>query len=216
MRASILPVLAALLLASCGGDSMTSPSNTARIEGTVNSPTGVTAQSGRSSSAATNITVSVVGANISTTTDSAGHFVLEGITSDHVTLRFQGPGIDANLTISGLVAGQTLTISVQVSGNQAVRNDDDDQVSAGSCPAVGNKAEIEGNIVERTSTSITVFQQGKGNFLAQVTSTTTIRHGNKTFTSDDLKIGDHVHVSGQSLGMMNGVCTVGANEIKIQ
>ncbi len=65
------------------------------------------------------IKVSIVGTNLSTTTDASGVFILSGVPSGKVVVRFEGPGIDARLEISGLVDGQTVTITVQVQGTQA-------------------------------------------------------------------------------------------------
>ena len=226
----LLGLVAGAFIASCGSDSPTSSTSTtapATIQGTVTAGTangGLTALSGHSPSAsAAGITVSVMGASLSTTTDSSGHFILMGITSDHVTLHFQGPGIDATLEITGLQPGQTLTINVHVSGDQATRDEDNEDPNTGGtgsgqgqCVAAGAKAEVEGHITAKGSADITVAQEGKGNYLCQVSATTRIRHGNKTFAFSDLKVGDHVHVSGTGLGSSGGVCGVAADEVKIQ
>src|SRR5262249_38608855 len=169
------------------------------------------------------IRISIVGTSLSTTTDGSGHFVLSGITTDHVTLRLQGTGIDATLDVSGLAPGQTLTINIHVSGNHAELDDDnednddnDDSPEGKQCFAVGEKAEVEGNITGKAAAAITVAQEEKGSFECLVTATTRIRHGNTTLTLADLKVGDHVHVSGTGQGLTGGVCRVSADEIKLQ
>ncbi|HXB53872.1 MAG TPA: DUF5666 domain-containing protein [Vicinamibacteria bacterium] len=65
------------------------------------------------------IQVSVTGTSLVTMTDSSGKFMLTGLPAGPIELHFQGPGINARLTISGLNPGQTLTITVNVNGGQA-------------------------------------------------------------------------------------------------
>jgi hypothetical protein len=165
-----LVTLTSLALVSCGGDSPLAPSGTAIIEGTVNAGAAVAAMSTHTSSAgraAATIQVAVVGINISTIADSSGHFVLTGVPTGPVTLRFQGPGIDANLGISSLAAGQTLTIAVQASGNTAtllsspsasptsspspsLSPSPSPSPKAQKCFDVGEKAEVEGIITSKS------------------------------------------------------------------
>jgi hypothetical protein len=221
-----LALLAGLLSAACGSDSPpTGPSNAApaTIQGTVNGDGSgalpLTASAGGAAAVKAGIKVTVVGSGITTTTDSSGRFTLTGITSDRVTLLFEGSGINATLEISGLVPGQTLTIKVKVKGNQASMDDGDDSGSApvaSKCFSAGQKAEVEGKIAEKGGSDITVFQQGKGDYLCRVSATTRIRHGNKTFAFSDLKVGNRVHVSGRGQGTNAGACVVEAEEIKLQ
>jgi hypothetical protein len=215
---SFLFLLAGAFFASCGSDSMTGPESPATIEGTVNASSVMTALSGPTvATSNVGIRISIVGTNLSTTTDGSGRFVLSGITTDHVTLRLQGTGIDATLDVSGIASGQTLTINIRVSGNHAELDEDHDDSPEGSqCFAAGQKAEVEGNITGKAAAAITVAQQGKGSYDCQVTAMTRIRHGNTTLTLDDLKIGDHVHVSGSGLGTAGALCRVSADEIKLQ
>ena len=56
---------------------------------------------------------------------TSGGFTLAGVPEGHVELRFESPGLDARLSIEGLTAGQTLTLTVRVSGNSVARVDDD-------------------------------------------------------------------------------------------
>jgi len=186
-------IFTCLAFISCGGGNPAAPPAPATIEGTVNAAPSALGKSEHMVSAAhpvASISVSVVGMSISTTTDSSGHFVLAGLPEGTVTLRFQGPGIDATLEISGLAAGQTLTISVQASGNEAslvtspvaapspspspsASPSASPSPLAQQCPDVGEKAEIEGTITEVSGVgegagvaaadelgTITVFQQG--------------------------------------------------------
>jgi hypothetical protein len=222
-----LVLICGLTFLACGASSPTSPSEGATIVGSVNATAGTSSSSVHSTSAASasGITVSVMGTNLSTTTDSSGQFVLAGVPEGTVTVRFQARGLDATLEISGLVAGQTLTISVHVSGSQATLEGPPSITPGASpsptqqqCAAVGGKAEIEGTITATAASSITVFQEGevKGNYVCQVSGATRIRKGNKTFTLGQLQIGGRVHVSGTGLGMSGGMCQVRADEIKVQ
>jgi len=61
-----------------------------------------------------------------------------------------------------------------------------------------------------------VDQQGRADILARVSSTTRIRKGNRTYAFADLRTGFRVHVDGESLGAVNGLCTVAAVEVKVQ
>jgi hypothetical protein len=172
-------------------------------------------------------------------TDPAGRFSLGGVPAGMATLQFQGPGIKAQLQLSGLAAGQTMTIHVQVSGSKATLQPAADPTPTPSpspspttspspspspspaeqkCFAAGAHAEVEGTIQAKDSASITVFQQGavKGNYVCEVSSTTPIRKGNKTFTLDDLQLGWRVHVKGTGLGLVGTDCQVEASEVKVQ
>lgn len=88
------------------------------------------------------------------------------------------------------------------------------------CPT-GPNAQVEGKITSTSTTSrgggsIVVFQQGKGDFICLVSSSTRIRKGNTTYTPDQLRVGWRVHVSGQGLGASGNACQVQADEIKVQ
>ncbi len=72
------------------------------------------------------IKVSVTGTSLVTMTDSSGKFVLTGVPAGPVELHFEGSGVNARLTISGLTPGQTLTITVNVNGGQATLEPEDE------------------------------------------------------------------------------------------
>jgi hypothetical protein len=86
---------------------------------------------------------------------------------------------------------------------------------SGSC-AVGGKAEVEGIITAKRASSVVVNQQGKGDFLCMVSSSTRIRKGNTTFTLDQLQSGWRVHVKGTQTGLSGSTCQVNASEIMVQ
>jgi carboxypeptidase family protein len=218
-----LAFIATLAFVACGGNSSmltgASGSGGATIMGTVNP--GATASSRgevRAMAGSSGITVTVTQTGQATQTDSSGRFVLTNLPAGSVTLRFTGRGMDAQLEISGLEAGQTLTITVNVSGSHADLDSSEKSPSSpeASCFAPGAKAEVEGKITGKTASSITVEQEGKGSFVCMITPSTTIRKGNGSLTQEDLDVGDHVHVSGTGRGESGGTCMVDATEIKLQ
>ena len=117
----------ALAAAGCGGSgSVTGPeegtaSGSAVLQGGIVGA-GFSASSTGSLhalSSATGMRVSAVGTALSTDVDEEGRFLLTGLPPGSATLRFEGQGVDARLTVSGLVDGQVLSIEVHVSGASA-------------------------------------------------------------------------------------------------
>jgi hypothetical protein len=232
-----LAVVASLIWLACSGSPSTpsAAGGGVTVQGTVNSASS-TASTGSPTSMAgamgsatvAGISVSVVGASVTTTTDSVGRFVLNGVPSGSVTLHFQGQGIDATLTLTGLTDGETLTISVRLSGSKAELEPGETEspspepvpspaVSAfPTCFAPSEHAEVEGNITAVGTSSITVTQESHGAFLCTVSSSTEIRHGHTKLALRDLHPGDHVHVSGTGAGASGGMCAIDAQEIMLQ
>ena len=219
---SVVIPAGSLFLAACGSNPAGPTAGGAILQGTVETNaavsgaafTGIRALSAQGGGG---ITVSVSETGQSTTTDGNGDFVLTGLPSGTITLKFKAPGIDASLEISGLEDGQTVTIKVHVSGSHAdLTQPPKHEQTTDKCFKAGEKAEVEGNISAKAAGAIKVAQQGKGAFECEVSASTRIRKGNKTFTFDDLAVGMHVHVSGTGLGPSGSVCRVSADEIKIQ
>jgi hypothetical protein len=103
---------AALSGAGCGkSDSVAAPSDTlatgaAVLQGTVmGSPSG--------------LQVAVVGTALVAPVDDDGQFALARVPSGTVTLKVEGAGIDARVSVSGLSDGQVTSIKVQISGGSA-------------------------------------------------------------------------------------------------
>jgi len=233
-----LTIAVALALNSCSG-SNTSPSSVsalATLDGTVNASTAISAQSVHAASASSGgITVTLMETGTSTTTDASGHFTLTNVPAGTATLHFQAGGIDAILTLSGILAGQTMRIVVTVSGSRASLDEEEPEPApspkpiptpkpsptpepspTAKCFELGGKAEVEGDITATAATSITVDQEGHGLFQCLVSASTQIHHGNRKVAFADLHVGDHVHVSGSGLGSSGGICQVKADEIKVQ
>ena len=209
-------ILAAMIVAvtACGGDASLSPVGPSRsssspgasISGTV-SGTGVTAtralDGGAFSLLATSsVTVSIVGTNISTTTDGQGQFTLNNVPAGTVTLNFTAPGSSATITLTGVGPDDKVQISVTLNGNNA-RVDSEHHSSPGK-----DKREFQGRISSIDSTAKSFQIPG---MTIKTTSSTVIRHGNRTFQFSDLKVGDHV----EAKGTLDGT-TLTATEIKVE
>jgi len=192
-----LPVIALIISAVGCSSSSTSPTAPspgaagATIQGTVQ--TGATASSAELSafSTAEGIKVSVVGTSLSTTTDGSGRFVLAGVAGGSVTLRFQGQGIDGTLELGGLVAGQTLTITVQVSGSKPRLVSPSSPASPTPTPSPGGKVELEGTVESVTPPSLKVSGR-----IVMTNADTKIKRDDRTITLADVKVGDKVEVQG--------------------
>lgn len=184
-----LPALALLLGAAGCSSSATSPTapsapvRGATIQGTVQTAaTGSSAELSAFSTAG-GIKVTVVGTSLSTTTDGSGRFVLQGVAGGSATLRFQGQGIDGTIELGGLVEGQTLTITVRVSGSRP-------ELVSPSSPA-GKKVEFEGSV--ESVTPPTLMVSGRK---VVTNGDTRIKRSDHAISLGDLKPGDKVEVEG--------------------
>ncbi len=136
-------------------------------------------------SGASGIRVSITGTNLATTTDGAGKFMITGVPSGTAELRLQGPGLDARLTITGLTAGQTLTITVRASGSQAsLEGDDDDQ----------GEADLRGAIQSIDLATSSLMVAGKK--VVTNASTRIVGDHDAILALKDLKVGEKVEVEG--------------------
>lgn len=95
----------AVATAGCGSSSS---DGSATIQGTV------------INASAQPLRVSVEGTSVSTTTNSAGQFTLQRLPSGTIILRFVGRGVDVRGNLSGVSAGMTLRITVQVTASGMV------------------------------------------------------------------------------------------------
>lgn len=180
---------------SSSASSPTSPSPAsvgATIQGMVQ--TGAAASSAELSafSAAGGIKVTVVGTSLSTTTDGGGRFVLAGVAGGSATLRFQGQGIDGTIDVSGLVEGQTLTITVQVSGSKPRLVTPSSPASPTPAPSpAGKKVEFDGTVESVTPPTLKV-----SGLTVLTNAETRIKRGGQAVTLADVKPGDEVEVEG--------------------
>lgn len=200
---------ASVWAAACGSTPAAVETGGVTIEGTVASGAGassadVTAQSNSAGSKA--LRVSIEGTSLSSTTDAQGRFRLTGAPDGSATLRFEGTGVDARLTIGGLVDGQVLTITVAVAGSSAtlISTALGPGDSNGPVPTPGPSVEFSGLIESLTPPSLVVA--GK----TAITGATTLYKGpGNTRSLADLSVGNTVRVE----GMLNASGIVFAREI---
>jgi hypothetical protein len=152
-------------------------------------------------SSSTTVTVSIVGSDIQSTVDGNGNFTLTNVPGGTVSLRFQGKGSDATLTIMGVEPDDRLQISVTLNGNNARL---DSRQSSGN----GRGVEVNGRI-DSIDAGARTLRVGSQSVLVQ--QSTSIRHGNRTFAFSDLRVGDHIQVKGARDGT-----TLVASEIKVE
>jgi hypothetical protein len=169
----------------------------AAISGTV--VTTITSSAYRA--AATALTVTVSGTQISATIDGKGQFTLTGVPPGTVQLMFTGPGVNAALTLSDVGERDEIHITVRVNGNNAELEDDRHNKP-------DNGVELEGTLTEVTTAARTFRVSG---MLVNVPAGTPIRHGDTMLDFSTLKVGDRVHVKGTSTGT-----TVMATEVTLQ
>jgi hypothetical protein len=121
----LAPVLAAASFACSGGSTSPTPANAtaqgATIQGTVVTAAAASSHAVSAFSTTVGIRVTVMNTSLATQTDGTGHFMLAGVPNGDASLRFQGPGIDAQLAVSGVRDGQVLTIDVTVAGGNVVQ-----------------------------------------------------------------------------------------------
>ena len=203
---SCLGVGLGLLAAACGSGSSPSSSSPVAVTPVVSVGATIhgTVLGGPSGSAGAgalaegqSIRVSVVGTSLSASTDSSGRFVLTDVPSGRVELRFEGPGIDARLEISGLVEGQTLDITVRVSGSQA-----------GLVPPGGEGEVAFRGAVEAKTPSLRIA----GRTVQTNAATVVLGRDNAPMSLANLNVGDEVEVEG--LAQADG--SVLARKIKLE
>ena len=105
--------LAAALAAGCGGSgAVTAPETGA-------SATGAAVLQGTVMGSQSGLQVGVVGTPLVASVDDEGQFALTQVPAGTVTLRLEGAGIDARVSVAGLQDGQVTSINVQLAGGSA-------------------------------------------------------------------------------------------------
>jgi len=150
--------------------------------------------------AVSSLHVTISGTNISSTVDGSGQFTLTGVPPGTVTLQFSGPGVSASITLSGVSAGEQITIDVTLNGSSA-------RVDSESRHKNGGR-DIEGHItaVDTSARTITV-----GGSVVAVPASARIHRGGTTMTFADLKVGVDVDVE----TTMNGTTLI-ATDVSIE
>ncbi len=188
---------ASLLVGACGSSSVTEPdapqARGASIEGTVHvgSTSGVQALAANSG-----VKVTVQGTGSSTITDGSGRFTLRGLPSGSLTLRFEAPGVDARLEVSGLQDGQVLSVTVRLEGNHASLISPAPQAtpSPDPTPSPDQETEFRGRIESLGSSTLVVAGQ-----TVRTDGNTRIRRRGDPISFSDLKVGQTVEVEGHRL-----------------
>lgn len=184
----LLGVALAATAAACGGSSSVSgpdappaaaPAPAATIAGTVVSSAGASGDVAASTVAG--LRVSATGTSLQTTTDGAGRFSLSGVPSGRVELRFQGSGVDARLEVDGLQPGQTLSLTVRVSGSSASKVDDS-----------GGEVELRARVESVGVTSLVVG----GRTVLVSASTQVLDRSNLPIPLSAIRVGDFVEAEG--------------------
>jgi hypothetical protein len=144
--------------------------------------------------------------------------IREGNTARTVNDVLVGRQVHVKGTFMDAVRGVTpvLASEIKLQGPEASPSPEPSPSPGSKCFAAGAKAEVEGKIVAKGGSDITVAQQGKGDYQCLVNADTPIRKGNTSYTFDELQTGWRVHVKGTGLGESGGVCRVQAQEVKVQ
>ena len=137
------------------------------------------------------LTVSVNGTAISAMVDAAGQFSLKNVPPGNVDLRFSFPGFTADLPLTDLQSGQTVSIAVSLSASSVSLESDR--------RALGSEVQLEGRVEQLTPAPTPPSLVVAGQLVTTSSSTTFWIQGQPaTFT--DLELGQRVHVKGQMTG----------------
>lgn len=183
---------------------LTANSSSAVLSGTVGSGSGLGLASSTSGTM-TGITISVVGTGETTSVDALGRFKLQVTPSGNVQLKLSGAGVDTTTTVGTVTAGDTIEITITVTGNAAEISDLD--------RASGQSREIEGRVeaVPPTTAAGTFKVAGK----TVTTSSATVfkmSGGSGSASFADVLLGARVHVK----AVPGTGTTVTATEVNIQ
>jgi hypothetical protein len=115
------------VLAGCGGSSSVTGSDdpvmvsgNSVLHGAVVAPgIGSVAGGPGADSAGSGWAVSVSGTSLSSALDQDGRFVLTGVPAGSVTLKVDGPGVSAQVPVTGLQDGQVTSVEIKVAGASA-------------------------------------------------------------------------------------------------
>ncbi len=121
--------LAGVMASGCGGSAaLTAPDEPVVAVGASVLHGAVLAPGLSSSSAAPGVSaqsggggwvVSVAGTPLTSELDQDGRFVLSKVPSGSVTVKIEGPGVSAQVAVSGLLDGQVTSVEIRVSGGSA-------------------------------------------------------------------------------------------------
>lgn len=195
------------LLAGCGGsgsvtgaDDPATASGNSVLHGAVVAPgissvpagPGVSAQS-----AGGGWVVSVSGTSLSSELDQDGRFVFTRVPAGSVTVKIDGPGVSAQVPVSGLSDGQVTSVEIKVSGSNAQLSGDPKCTPSASTFFSGNLDQRQGSQLVVAGRTVDVSQIRK------------VWRGEERVQLADLAVGEKVKV----WGVLRGDGVVVAEEI---
>lgn len=152
----------------------------------------------RQSTGGSGYTVTVVGAKgVTVEIDEDGRFLISGLPAGAVTLRIEGGGVSAQVTVQGLVDGQVLTVVLQLTGGTV-------QVTGIPTCAPSAQTEFSGQLESISSTQLVVSGR-----TVDITQLQKVWKPSGRAQLSDLKVGDRIKV----WGTLRGDAVVVAEEI---
>jgi hypothetical protein len=153
------------------------------LSGLSSAAPGVSAQSGGSG-----WVVSVAGTSLSSELDQEGRFVLSMVPPGSVTLRIEGPGVSAQVSVSGLVNGQVTSVEIRVTGGGA-------QLTTAPKCTPSAETFFSGSLDQAAGTKLVVA--GRSVDASQIK---VILRGGRRIQLSDLEVGELVKVWGELRG----------------
>ncbi len=180
----------ALLAAACGG-------SRAVVTGTEAVASGNAVLQGTVVGASEGLRVTAIGTAASAPVDEDGQFLMSSLPAGTASLRFEGSGVAAQLSVSGLQDGLVTTINVTISGASAQLN------GPASCqPSAGTF--FSGNLEQTAGTRLVVAGRP-----VDVSEIRKVWRGERRIQLSDLQAGERVKV----WGVLRGDGVVLAEEI---
>lgn len=173
--------LAAALTAGCGGSSaVTAPTDAlatgaAVLQGTVVGPS-------------SGLQVGVVGTALVAAVDDDGQFALDRVPAGTVTLKLEGAGVDARVSVPGLQDGQVTSIKVQLAGGTA-------QLAGAPTCAPTAETFFSGMLESIAGTRLVVAGRA-----VEASPSVKVWRGDRRIPLDSLQVGDKVKVWGTLRG----------------
>jgi hypothetical protein len=184
--------LAAALAAGCGGSgAVTAPEAAA-------SATGAAVLQGTVTGSPSGLQVGVVGTPLVASVDDEGQFALAQVPAGTVTLKLEGAGIDARVSVAGLQDGQVTSIKVQLAGGSA-------QLAGAPSCAPTAETFFSGLLESIAGTRLVVSGRP-----VEVGPSVKVWRGDRRSSLDSLQVGDKVKV----WGTLRGDGVVVAEEIQ--
>jgi hypothetical protein len=141
--------------------------------------------------------VSVAGTSLSTEVDQDGRFVLARVPAGSVTVKIEGPGVSAQVAVSGLVDGQVTSVEIRITGGSAQLASDPKCTPTAETFFSGSLDQISGTALVVAGRSVDASQIRK------------VWRGEKRIQLSELSVGEKVKV----WGVLRGDAVVLAEEI---